>query len=80
MAKLKAKWKAGAEYLPPFTIKESVDTLLQADKIFAKGTLTYDEATELVIKFRETNESFSDDEVDKAIVEDIKKELKDDNT
>jgi hypothetical protein len=74
--KLKAKWKAGVKYLPPFTIKESVDTLLHADKIFAEGTMTYDEATKLVIRFRETNgEMYTNmvrDEIDRQIIEDIK--------
>jgi hypothetical protein len=56
MTKLKAKWKAGSEYLLPFTIKESVDTLLQADKMLGEGEMTYDEAEKLVIKFREIND------------------------
>lgn len=79
--KFKATWKAGSEYLPPFTIKESVDTLLQADKMLGEGIMSYDEATELVIKFRETNgnpyENMVTDEIDKAIVDQIKKEIKD---
>jgi hypothetical protein len=74
--KIKAKWKAGSEYLPPFTLEESVNTLLAADKIFNDGTMGYDEATQLVIKFRETNgEMYTNmvrDEIDRQIIEDIK--------
>ena len=79
--KFKATWKAGSEYLPPFTIKESVNTLLQADKMLGEGTMSYDEAYELIIQFREMNgnpyEGMISDEIDKEIVDQIKKELKD---
>jgi hypothetical protein len=74
--KLKATWKAGSEYLPPFTIEESVNTLLQANKMLGNGKMDYDEATQLVIKFRETNgEMYTNmvrDEIDRQIIENIK--------
>jgi hypothetical protein len=74
--KFKATWKAGSEYLPPFTIEESVNTLLVADKMFGEGNMSYDEATQLVIRFRETNgEMYTNmvrDEIDRQIIENIK--------
>jgi hypothetical protein len=78
--KFKATWKAGSEYLPPFTIEESVDTLLQADKMFGEGNMSYDEATQLVIKSREANcELYTNmikDEIDRQIIEDIKNTIR----
>ncbi len=74
--KLKATWKVAAEYLPPFTIEESVSTLLQADKMFGGGNMSYDDATELILLCRETNghpyKNIVQDEIDKAIIDEIK--------
>lgn len=79
MTKLKATWKEGSEYIPPFTIEESVNTLLQANKILSDGKMHYDDAKELVIKFRETNgEMYTNmvrDEIDRQIIESIRNSI-----
>ena len=51
--KLKVKWEVGSEFLPPNTIKESANNVLLGDKFFGDGTMTFEEAKELVIQFRE---------------------------
>lgn len=57
MKKLKALHEPGSEFLPPFTIEESVNTMLYGDSIFGDGKMTREEATKLVVKFRESKET-----------------------